>query len=79
MFDPVRFQHYIKTMSKDKDSSQNNQPAINEVKGVQKAMPKVSYELRKPTPDMPEEMLGRDGPEPTRFGDWEIDGKCTDF
>lgn len=51
----------------------------NEVKNVQKEVGKVSYELRKPAPDMPEEILGRDGLEPTRFGDWEVDGKCTDF
>lgn len=22
---------------------------------------------------------GRDGPEPTRFGDWEKNGRCIDF
>jgi hypothetical protein len=22
---------------------------------------------------------GRDGPEPTRFGDWELRGRCIDF
>ena len=26
-----------------------------------------------------EEIGGRDGPEPTRYGDWEVNGKCTDF
>lgn len=25
------------------------------------------------------EIGGRSGPEPTRYGDWEKDGKCTDF
>ena len=25
------------------------------------------------------EVGGRDGPEPTRFGDWEKGGRCTDF
>ena len=40
---------------------------------------KVSYKYRKPAKDMDEEILGRDGPEPTRFGDWEVGGKCTDF
>lgn len=30
--------------------------------------------------DMPEtEVGGRDGPEPTRYGDWEVGGICTDF
>ncbi|HUA88119.1 MAG TPA: DUF1674 domain-containing protein [Steroidobacteraceae bacterium] len=25
------------------------------------------------------EVGGRGGPEPTRFGDWEKDGRCIDF
>jgi len=25
------------------------------------------------------EIGGRDGPDPTRFGDWEIKGRCIDF
>jgi hypothetical protein len=25
------------------------------------------------------EQGGRDGPEPTRFGDWELRGRCIDF
>ncbi len=25
------------------------------------------------------EIGGRDGPEPTRYGDWEVNGICTDF
>jgi hypothetical protein len=28
---------------------------------------------------MPREIGGRDGPEPTRFGDWEKAGRCIDF
>ena len=28
---------------------------------------------------LPTEEGGRDGPEPTRFGDWEQKGRCTDF
>lgn len=27
----------------------------------------------------PAEVGGRDGPEPTRFGDWEKNGRCIDF
>ena len=29
--------------------------------------------------DLPRELGGRDGPEPTRFGDWEKKGIATDF
>jgi hypothetical protein len=28
---------------------------------------------------VPVEIGGREGPEPTRFGDWEKDGRCIDF
>ena len=31
------------------------------------------------TPELPEELGGRDGPEPTRFGDWEKKGITSDF
>jgi hypothetical protein len=29
--------------------------------------------------DAPVEIGGRGGPEPTRFGDWEKNGRCIDF
>jgi hypothetical protein len=29
--------------------------------------------------EVPIEIGGRDGPEPTRFGDWELRGRCIDF
>ena len=29
--------------------------------------------------EMPSEMNGPKGPEPTRYGDWEQKGRCTDF
>jgi hypothetical protein len=29
--------------------------------------------------DRPKEISGRDGPEPTRYGDWEINGLASDF
>ena len=30
-------------------------------------------------PVLPKEVGGPAGPEPTRFGDWEQKGRCTDF
>lgn len=27
----------------------------------------------------PKEIGGPKGPEPTRYGDWEVNGRCTDF
>ena len=32
-----------------------------------------------PTGPRPAEIGGRSGPEPTRYGDWEFNGRCTDF
>lgn len=29
--------------------------------------------------ERPREIGGRDGPDPTRYGDWEIKGRCIDF
>jgi hypothetical protein len=31
------------------------------------------------TPALPREIGGREGPEPTRYGDWEKNGRCVDF
>ena len=31
------------------------------------------------TRELPTELGGRDGPEPTRFGDWEKKGLASDF
>ena len=32
-----------------------------------------------PASPLPVEIVGRDGPEPTRYGDWEKNGRCIDF
>ena len=32
-----------------------------------------------PATDPAVEIGGRDGPEPTRYGDWEKNGRCIDF
>ena len=31
------------------------------------------------SPAKPREIGGPKGPEPTRYGDWEVGGRCTDF
>lgn len=67
----------------DKDKNKNNvAPKQDEESARQKVLRRthnISYEYKKPKEDWPEEVMGRDGLEPTRYGDWEIDGKCTDF
>jgi hypothetical protein len=32
-----------------------------------------------PPAAQPREVGGPKGPEPTRYGDWEVNGRCTDF
>ncbi len=34
---------------------------------------------KKESPKLPKEIGGPKGPEPTRYGDWERNGRCTDF
>jgi hypothetical protein len=29
--------------------------------------------------DKPKEIGGPKGPEPTRYGDWDVNGRCSDF
>jgi hypothetical protein len=41
--------------------------------------PKPAPEAPASTPEQPVEIGGRKGPEPTRYGDWEKDGRCVDF
>ena len=35
--------------------------------------------VKEKAPDRPKEIGGPDGPEPTRYGDWERKGICVDF
>ena len=32
-----------------------------------------------PARERPKEIGDRKGPDPTRYGDWEINGRCVDF
>jgi hypothetical protein len=34
---------------------------------------------KKPAPKLPKEIGGVEGPEPTRYGDWQHKGRVTDF
>jgi len=40
---------------------------------------KLPAEPAPPAPVPPKEVGGRDGPDPTRYGDWEKNGRCIDF
>jgi len=42
-------------------------------------MPPGAREHSPPDAPAPVEIGGRQGPEPTRYGDWEKNGRCIDF
>jgi hypothetical protein len=44
----------------------------------QKGHSPASVDWQKPE-TWPREVGGNGGPEPTRYGDWESNGRCTDF
>jgi hypothetical protein len=46
---------------------------------TEKKPAKTIPEPAKDTPPPPAEVGGPQGPEPTRFGDWEKAGRCSDF
>ncbi len=56
-----------------------NMPETNEKAGGN------AEEAKEPTPSSeskeqrPKEIGGRKGPDPTRYGDWEKNGRCIDF
>lgn len=48
-------------------------PSASDAKGDETGAPAE-------TPAQPrKEIGGRGGPDPTRYGDWEINGRCVDF
>ncbi len=58
----------------------------NTAAGASAEKPKAVSKAKPPRPGEaasdsvpPREVGGRDGPEPTRFGDWEKNGRCVDF
>jgi hypothetical protein len=49
-------------------------------KAIPKETPKADApKAAPPKPDRPPEFGGPSGPEPTRYGDWERNGKVSDF
>jgi hypothetical protein len=46
---------------------------------VKKEEKKEKTEPRPAEAEKPKEIGGPKGPEPTRYGDWERNGRCTDF
>ena len=53
--------------------------APQEKQPVPQPSPSAEPAPKPEAPTTPREIGGRDGPEPTRFGDWEKAGRCIDF
>jgi hypothetical protein len=52
---------------------------ISEVQNAVEAPELTDAPPSAPADKTPREVGGRDGPDPTRFGDWELKGRCIDF
>ena len=66
-----QFANYQKNLVKNKEKRK-----INAQKALKEAADRK--ELADKT-ELPKELEGRDGPEPTRFNDWEKNGITSDF
>lgn len=76
MSDPKNVQHVIPAKKPAATPAAPQKPTPNAaapVKPVTPDAPAPAAPSRKP------EIGGPKGPEPTRFGDWESNGRCVDF
>jgi hypothetical protein len=46
---------------------------------IPEAKPDSHPDLKPAKPNLPKEIGGPKGPEPTRYGDWERNGRVSDF
>ena len=46
---------------------------------AQRALAEAEARRARPVPQRPRERNGRDGPDPVRYGDWEVKGLASDF
>ncbi|MBT5265636.1 MAG: DUF1674 domain-containing protein [Rhodospirillaceae bacterium] len=67
-------------MSKfERQFTETRVPRYRPVSDKSSAVVPANLDPRASGKDLPKEVGGTDGPEPTRFGDWEHNGRCTDF
>ena len=52
---------------------------MSEDKKADAATPRPKETKKEKPKEMPKEIGGPKGPEPTRYGDWEKNGRCSDF
>jgi hypothetical protein len=68
----------MQIMSEDQKSPDRTTPEPAR-KLPQEQESRRSPESQRPPESRPKEIGGPKGPEPTRYGDWEQNGRCTDF
>ena len=62
------------------DASEETGPAARLPEAARRALAEAEARRKAAIqPDLPKELGGRGGPEPTRYGDWEKDGITHDF
>jgi hypothetical protein len=69
--DEQRMQHMIGETAHDAPPAADDRPESPEAP--------AAAETETGSPALPREIGGRDGPDPTRYGDWEKNGRCIDF
>ena len=74
-------QYACKRMKTDHSSGPQTTPEVSSGSSPQVEEPSsvVAAEEGDKSSSAPREVGGRKGPDPTRFGDWEKNGRCIDF
>jgi hypothetical protein len=54
-------------------------PAGKQAAAAQRALAEAAARRASDSRPPPREISGREGPEPTRYGDWEVRGLASDF
>lgn len=67
---PARIESGAESGAETKDN-EAREAEVPETEGAETASPAPKQK--------PGEIGGPQGPEPTRYGDWEVGGRCTDF
>jgi len=71
----MQFSPYMMGMADPQDKSGKTLPAAAKRALAEAAARRKAAQ----TLDLPKEVNGRQGPEPTRYGDWEVKGIASDF
>jgi hypothetical protein len=59
--------------------NRENAPPRHPGAAALRALAEAEERRRKADKPLPREINGRDGPEPVRYGDWEVKGLASDF